>query len=127
MLGPQLLELAHQRTMRPAGEIGLHARLQRHQALLLQSRDLRRRERLERQLRQRRPTPQLQRFAQHDPRALGIARLKRAPTLRHAAREALGVKLARTHPQPVAGRRGGDRLGVARAPCATARRAPAPS
>ena len=35
-----------------------------------------------------------------------IARLKRAPTLRDATREALGVKLARTHPQPVARRRG---------------------
>ena len=99
-------ELAHQRSVRPAREVGLHARLQRHQALLLQARDLRRRERLELQVRQRRPMPQLERFAQHDPRALRIARLKRTPTLRHATREALGVKLARAHPQPVAGRRG---------------------
>ena len=63
MLGPQLPQLADQRTVRAAGEIGLHARLQRHQPLLLQSRDLYWRERLELQVRERRPMPELERFA----------------------------------------------------------------
>jgi hypothetical protein len=112
MLGPQPLQLAHQCTVRAAREVGLHARLQRHQALLLQARDLRRRERLELQVRQRRPMPQIERFTQHDPGALGIARVKRPPTLRDATREALGVKLARSHPQPVTGRRRANRPGV---------------
>ena len=77
----------------------------RDQPLLLQSRDLRRRERLERQVRERRPMPQLQRLAQHAPARSASPSSSAALTLRHVLREALGVKLARTHLQPVTGRR----------------------
>ena len=42
----------------------------------------------------------------------GSPAVERAPPCRYATREALGVELARAHPQPVAGRRGRDRLGI---------------
>ena len=79
------------------------------------------------QARQRRPAPQLQRLAQHAARALGLAGRQRRAPLRNAAREALGVELARAHPQPVARRAWWRPPPGPPAPCAAARRAPAPS
>ena len=49
MLDDQTLELRHQLAVPAGAEIGLHASLQRRQPLLLQPRDLRRRERVPRQ------------------------------------------------------------------------------
>ena len=53
VLGDQVLQLADQLGLAARGEIGLDARLQRGQALLLEPRDLRLREGLERQLGER--------------------------------------------------------------------------
>jgi hypothetical protein len=113
MLAEQSLQLADQRRVPAGGEIGLHARLQRGQPLLLQPRDLRLRERLELQARQRRPAPQPQRLPQQPRRLHGSSGCQRPPALLHAALEALGIQLARTHLQPVAGRGGRDHLAIA--------------
>jgi hypothetical protein len=57
MLGQQLLELADQFAVPTGGQVRLHSRLQSVQPLLLEPRDRRLREGLERQLGERRPAP----------------------------------------------------------------------
>ena len=78
---------------RPAREVRLHARLQRRQPLLLQARDLRRRERREVELLQRRPRHSSERPAQQLRRALRLPRGQRRadpppPRARSARRQA---------------------------------------
>jgi hypothetical protein len=63
MGGQELLQLSEQLGVVAAGEVGVHACLQRGEPLLLQSRDLRLREGLVRHILQRRPAPQAQRAA----------------------------------------------------------------
>jgi hypothetical protein len=111
--GQQTPELAHDLQVPPGGEMGLGPRLQRRQALLLEPRDLRLGERLERQLRQRRPTPQRERLVQDDDRTRRLVSRHRAACRRHAALEALGVELVGAHAEPVARRSRGDRVRVA--------------
>ena len=59
VLGGELLELADQVGVAPGGELGVDAHLDGGEALLLQARDLRRRERRGREVGQRRSAPQL--------------------------------------------------------------------
>ena len=106
MLRRELPQLADQRDVAPGGQVGLHAQLERLEALLLQPRDLRLREGLELQVGQRRAAPQRQRLAQQRRRLLRPPRSQRALPRLDVARETLRVELARTHAQPVARRRG---------------------
>ena len=64
VLAGELLELADELGMPPGGEVGLDSQLHGLEVLLLQARDLARRERRGGELGQRRPAPQLQRLAQ---------------------------------------------------------------
>ena len=101
MLARELLELGDQLGVAPGGEVGLHAHLQRRQALLLQARDLGRRERRRRELRQRRPTPQRQRLAQHAPRP---ARRARRPAPRGPSATPRSKRSASSSPTPTSSR-----------------------
>ena len=64
VLAGELLKLADQFGVAPGGEVGLDAHLHGREVLLLQARDLSRRERRGGELGQRRPPPQPQRLAQ---------------------------------------------------------------
>ena len=105
MLGGEPLELADQLRVQTGREVGLDARLERGQALLLQARDLRRRERLVREIVQRRAAPERQRLAQNAARRLDAAGGQLAAARGELVLEALRVELARRDPQAVA--RGG--------------------
>ena len=127
VLGDQLPQLADELGVPAGGQVGLDARLQRGQPLLLEPRDLGLRERLERQVGERRPAPQA-RAPRAGPRGvLGLPGGQRAPPVLDQPLEALGVELARL------ARAGGSRPASwsrsrrRRAPCAAARRAPARS
>ena len=74
--------------------------------LLLQARDLGRGERRRRELGERWPSPELQRRAHLRGRILASSGRQRPASVGDLALEALGVKLARTHPQAVTGRCG---------------------
>ena len=96
VLAGELLELADQLGVAPGGQVGLDAHLHGREALLLQPRDLGRRERRRGELGQRRPAPQLQRLAQLRGRVLaasGRQRLggRRRPGARSARRRARRV------------------------------------
>ena len=66
--------------------------------LLLQARDLGRRERRRSELGERRPSPQLQRRAQLRGRVFAASGRQRPAAVGDLALEALGVELARTAP-----------------------------
>ena len=106
--------------MAPGGEVGLDAHLERRQALLLQARDLGRRERRRGELGQRRPAPQRQRLAQLRGGVSPRASRERLAAVGDQALEALGVELTGPHAQAVAGRRGDQPSG---SPSAFRRRA----
>ena len=127
MGGDELLQLADQLRLAAGREVGLDARLDGGQTLLLQPRDLGLRERLEGELGERRPAPQRQRLAQSGRRVLGLSGGQRLASVLDELLEALRVELTRAHAQAVAGARRLDRRPRCRAPCAAARRAPARS
>jgi hypothetical protein len=85
-------------------EIGLDTILDRGRAQVLQARDLRRREWLQRHVGQRGPAPLLQGRAQPRGRALVTSGRQRAPPVRAQPLEPAEVKLLRLDAQPVAGR-----------------------
>jgi hypothetical protein len=74
MLGGQHLELGNQRRVAPELEVGVDPQLERLETQLLESRDLAGGERVEREVRQRRTSPQGQRLAQ-DLRGVGVGAL----------------------------------------------------
>jgi hypothetical protein len=113
VLREQPPQLADDRRMPPGAQVGLHARLQRGDALLLEAPDLGLGERRELQSRQRWAAPQRQGVAQHARRALGVARGERLAAGRQLALEALGVGLVGLHHQPVSRRRGLEQAGAA--------------
>jgi hypothetical protein len=108
----EVLELGNQLGVPPGGEVGLDAHLQGGHMLLLQTRDLGRRERQRSKLRERRATPQVQRLTQHGGGPFDASSRERLAACRDQALEALGVKLAGTHPQPIARRRRHKHVGV---------------
>lgn len=110
----ELLQLAHDLGMATGGEIGFHAKLQRGQSLLLQTRDLGGGERLDGQLGERRAAPQRQRLAQGRGSILGSTVCQHAACVLDEALEAFRVELSRLHAQAVAGRRRGHDLRVAK-------------
>ncbi len=109
VLGDQRLELARERRVLAAREVGLDALLERQDAQLLEAPHLALRERLIAELAQDRAAPQRERLAERL-RRLGRAagREQRAAVL-VAAREALGVELVRLDVEPVAARLGAQR------------------
>ena len=72
MLGEQMLELTDQRGVPAGGQVGVDPRLQRGQALLLEARDVRRRERLVGEIRKWRSPPEGERIAQDLRGTLGL-------------------------------------------------------
>jgi hypothetical protein len=104
MLGHQVLQLADDVALAPGRQVGLQPRLQRRQALLLQPRDLGRRERLRREIGKRRPAPQPQRLAQHLGRLRRLAVRQRLPPAANELLEARRVELFGLHVEPVAAR-----------------------
>jgi hypothetical protein len=112
VLGSQLLQLRDQLDVSGRSEVGVDACFQRREPLLFQPSDLRRRERLERQVRECRTPPQRQALTHQDGGALRVTRVERPPTFLDAAREPLGVELTRPHPQPITRRRGDNGVRV---------------
>ena len=98
--------------MAPGGQVGVDAHLKRREVLLLQARDLRRRERRGGELGERRSAPQLQRLAQLRGRVLRASGRQRVAAVGDLAFEALGVELAGAYAEAVAGRRGDQHVGV---------------
>ena len=92
--GHELPQLADELGVAVAQQVRRDARLERGQPLLLQPRDLGRRERLEGEIRERRATREPQRFAQQRRRVLGLAAGQRALPVVEQPREPLGVELA---------------------------------
>ena len=109
----ELLQLRHQLAVAAGGEVGLDARLERREPLLLQPRDRALRERRERLVAEGRAAPQRERIAQQAPGAVGVAVRERAPPLVGERAEAVAVELAGPDAQPVAGRRGLEHVGAA--------------
>jgi hypothetical protein len=97
----------------PEPEIGLVASLDRVPAQRLQPRDLRLRERLIAQVRERRPAPQAQRRAKRRRRPSERAVGQLPLTLLKQPLKALGIELTRTHLQAITGRRGHQDLRIA--------------
>jgi hypothetical protein len=102
----QHLELRHQPAVAPELEVRLDAVLDRRRAQLLQPGDLGLRERLEREVGERRATPLLQRGAEPRGGALGLPRLERPAALLPERLEAVEVELARFEREAVARGRG---------------------
>ena len=112
-LGHELSQLAGERDVAARGQVGLDAVLEGGEPLLLEARDLRLRERLEREIGERRATPQRQRLAQDRRRVLGPPAGQRATPLLHEAREAIRVELVGADAQAIAGGCRGEHVGVA--------------
>ena len=96
--------------MTPEREIGLDPLLHRRHTQAFEPSDLGLGERLERELGQRRSTPEAERFVQGSRRTLGIALCERIPPLAEPALEAVQVELGRLDREQVAGRAGQQSL-----------------
>ena len=105
MLGDEPAQLRDQLRVAAGGRVGLDARLQRGELLLLEPGDLGGGERLVRQVGERRPAPHVLRLAQERRGLLGLARGERAAAALDQLVEAFGVELAGVDAQPVARRR----------------------
>ena len=102
MVGDQPPELRNQLGVPARRGVSLHAGLERRQPLLLQLRDLGLRERLEREVGQRRAAPQRRRLAQTGRRLLGTAGREQAAPLFDEPLEPVGVELSRPDAELVA-------------------------
>ena len=102
--GHELPQLADELGVAVAQQVRRDARLERSQPLLLEPRDLGRRERLEGEIRERRAAREPQRFAQQRRRVLGLAAGKRALPVVEQPLEALGVELAGRHLEEISRR-----------------------
>jgi hypothetical protein len=104
MLGDEPAQLRDELGVTAGSGIGLDARLQRGELLLLEPRDLGRRERLVGEVGERGAAPHLLRFAQDRRGFLRLPRGQRPAAALHEVIEAVGVELAALDAQPVAGR-----------------------
>jgi hypothetical protein len=100
----------------PGGEIAVDRQLARGQPALLELSDLGGRERLLREVRQRRAAPHAEPLAQEHRRALRVAVGERPPAAFDQLVEALDVELAGPDPQAVAAGRRLDHRAVAERP-----------
>jgi hypothetical protein len=96
------LELTHDLGVAAELEVGVDPRLDRGHAQLLEPGDLRLRERLVREVRQRPAAPQRQGVAQVQGRLLRRAAVERPAALREVAFEAVAIELARRDAERVA-------------------------
>jgi hypothetical protein len=101
VLCDQALKLGDQLGVPAHRQVGLRARLHSSEPLFFQPFDLGPRERLERQVRQRWPTPQPQRLVQPLRRLLRPSLRQRPPPLIEQPLEVVGVELPRPHAQPI--------------------------
>jgi hypothetical protein len=108
VLRHQQLELRHQLEVASERQVGLDPGLERRQAKLLEPRDVELRERVERELGQRRAAPQRQRPAQRLARPPGLAGGQRLASLLGEPVEHLGVERAGRQGQDVPRRDRGD-------------------
>ncbi len=122
MLADQRLELADQVRVSAEREVGLDPLLERGEAQVLEPRGLRLRERLVCELRQRRPTPELECLAQ-ELRGMLQVRLPRVRNERLEAQEIERVRLDRESDSRAVGSARPPRAAAS----ASARRTPAPS
>jgi hypothetical protein len=100
------LELGDQQIVPAEREIRIDAVLERREPAFLEPLDIDARERLEGEIRERRPAPERQRLAQLVHGALGRAGRKRAPTVLGKPLEPVEIELAEADAQHVAGRTG---------------------
>ena len=89
-------------------QVGVDALLDDDGSQLLEARDLRLRERLVDEVRERRPAPERERLAQHDLGGGCVAGLERGPPLLRQPGEAVQVHLLGIELEDVAGRARGD-------------------
>ena len=89
--GNQGLQLADKIAVTPEQEIGFEPALHRRDAKLLEPRLLRRRKRLRRELRERRPSPQLKRGAESHSRLFGPSSVEVCPSGRDKPLEAVKI------------------------------------
>ena len=106
------LELGDELGVAAEREIGVDSLLEHDGAQLLESRDLGLRERLVREVGQRRATPELERLAKGTGRRTGIARAERRPPLVREPREAVDVHALRLELEDVARRPRHELLGA---------------
>src|SRR5918994_2237027 len=93
MVADEPLELGHELGVAAEGKVGLDPLLERGQAQLLETRDLTLRERLERDVRERRAAPQSERCSQRLGRKVGLARGEQLSTVAEQALEPAEVEL----------------------------------
>ena len=89
-------------------QVGIDSLLDDDGSQLLEARDLRLRERLVDEVRERRPAPERERLAQGDLGRGCFAGLERSPPLLRQAREAVHIHMLWIELEDVAGRAGGD-------------------
>ena len=125
MLADERLELGNGLGVAAERELDLEPLLERDEAQLLESGDLVAGEGLVAEVRQRRPTPEAERLAEHLRRLASVAVGEQPRARAEQILEPCRVERARLDAEQVAGR---PRLetAVRRAPCAAARRRPAP-
>ena len=113
MLGHHTSQLSDELDVAAGGEVRIDSGGDGGLVLLLEPRDLGLRERLERQVAERRPAPQRERLAQEPARVVDLARGQGASSVVDEGLEAVGVQLAGKDAEAVPGRRGGEDLAVA--------------
>src|SRR5438093_2112301 len=104
MAPDERLELADEIAVPPEQKVGFEPALKRVDPKLLEPRSLRRCERLRRELRGRRPTPQLERCAKAGGCLLRSTGFETGPSLRNEALEAVQVELVRLELEGISGR-----------------------
>ena len=102
------LELGDELGVTAQRQVGVDALLDDDGSQLLEARDLRLRERLVDEVRERRSAPERERLAQRDLGRGCFAGLERGPPLLRQAREAVHVHVLWIELEDVAGRAGGD-------------------
>src|SRR4051794_23226050 len=102
VLYQQRFDLRHDAAMAPRGQLGFDRQLARLQAQILELADRGHRERLVRDIGQRRTTPQAKSAPEDLSGAAAVAGLERRPALPDVRAEDVDIQLGRTEPQPVA-------------------------
>ena len=117
VLGDERLELGHERRVPAERELGLDPLLERREPQLLEPLDGRARERLVREVGERRPAPEVERLAEQRGRGRGVVVAASAPASAVRRSKRARSKRLVAEPEDVAGRPRLDRVGRAeRAP-----------
>src|SRR5580765_6257047 len=116
MVPDKRLELGEELRMSPELELGVQALLERRHAQLVESRDRCAGERLVREIRERSPTPQIERPAEQIGGRLCIAAFVRLGRVVRPTLEAIEIEPLRFDAEDVAGRARLDRLRAEKLP-----------